>query len=240
MLLIACGDKEEMPSQLDLNFKIEYGDEPLVLLKDYEYPDGRKINFTRFSFYISSISLIDEQGIVTIKDVDFINTTSNLVDEESSRTGTTISIEDVPVGTYERVQFNFGLDPFLNGMIPADFPSDHPCARPAEYWIAWDSFVFTKIEGNVDLDNNGTLDNLEGMSLHMGSDDVLKTILIDKAMSFQEGNTEELSLTIDIRDCFIRDEQIYDIEAAPQIHSLSQLEYAQELSDNLGNSLSLN
>lgn len=240
LIYSSCGDKEESLAQLDLNFKIEYDGQPLILLNEYAYPDGRKINFSRFSFYLSSISLIDDQGLTTISDVEYVNTSSNLVDESSSAKGTTIQIPDVPLGEYERIQFNFGLHPGLNSMIPSDFPADHPCARPAEYWIAWDSYIFTKIEGNVDVDNNGTLDNLEGMSLHIGSDEVLETILIENPMTLQSGDQERLEMTIDIKDVFIQDGKIYDIEAAPQIHSLSQIAFGQELANNLVRSVSLN
>ena len=50
---------------------------PLVMQQDYRYPDGRKVRFTRVSFYISDLTFSGDDRAVLIKDVDFVDLTSS-------------------------------------------------------------------------------------------------------------------------------------------------------------------
>lgn len=241
MIMISCGDDEiGVDGDLKVNFKAVYDGEPVVLLDEYTYPDGRKINFTRLSFYLSSMQLIADNGPTELDDIAYVNMSSNLGNKTDSEAGTNYTISGLTEGDYSRFGFSFGLPATINATTPADYPADSPLAKTAEYWGGWQSYIFVKVEGNADLDNNGTLDNLEGISLHIGSDETYRPILVDKALKINDDNTEEISLTIDLKDLFIQDGEVYDIVETPQIHSLSQTVKAIQLSQNLGKSLTLN
>lgn len=239
-IMTSCGDDAPVnDGQLKINFALEYDGEPVVLLDEYTYPDGRKINFTRFSFYMSTLELVDAQGPTDLVDVDYIDMSDDLGNKADSERGTDYIITDVNEGDYEQLRMNFGVYPSANAMEPADFPTDNPLSKAGEYWSGWNSYIFVKIEGNADLDNDGTLENLEGISLHIGADETLRPVFIEKQLEIRDGEVEELKLVIDLKDLFIQDGDIYDIEETPQIHSLSQTAKAVLLSQNLGKSISV-
>ena len=241
MIMVSCGDDEMgVDGELKVNFKAVYDGEPVVLLDEYTYPDGRKINFTRLSFYLSSMQLIADDGPTELDDVVYVNMSSNLGNKIDSEAGTDYTISGLSEGDYNQFRFAFGVPALVNATTPAEYPADSPLAKTAEYWSGWQSYVFVKVEGNADLDNSGTLDNLEGISLHIGSDETYRPMLIEKTLKINDDNTEEINMTIDLKDLFIQDGVIYDIVETPQIHSLSQTEKAVQLSQNLGKSLILN
>ncbi len=231
LFLLAC-DKDDPQVELEVpfRFQLNYDGTPLQMLKDYQYPDGKTIRFTRFSFYLSEIVLRGEGTSEEVLDVAFVDLsplhTSGVVNETPSFTVKT-TIADIT-----NVQFNLGLTEEMNQNVPADFASGHPLAKPGEYWLAWDSYIFVKVEGWVDFDADGMAET--PVAIHLGSNDVRRAV--DFPLS---ENTNEITFEIDLRSFFMSDE-LYDIRANPQIHSLSQLPQSVQLADNLMQAIHLN
>jgi len=221
--MFSCGDEAY---DYDVIFKLEYEGEPLVMLDEYEYPDGRKIKFTRFSVYISDITITDGIDIQKVKDIDFLNLTDSHSSIESSRTGYRLNLENIDINDPTQLEFGLGLNPMQNASIPADYSGDHPLAKPGEYWIGWGSYIFFKIEGIMDSTGDGDTDT--NIALHIGSDDMLRSTSV--SLSDDDGEKE---ITIDLLDIFRDDGNIYDITSDPQIHSLNQISQASFLIDNL-------
>lgn len=213
------------------NVKLEYQGQPLVIFDDYVYPDGKKLNFTRVSFYTSDLKL-DE---TLVSEVDFHNLTNSHSTAELAEIGYSMLYENVPLGSYSEVSFNIGVPAELNAKDPGEFPSGHPLAKPAENWFSWKSFIFLKIEGNIDFNNDDVKE--AGFALHTGSDEALRKIRIDYPIEVFSSVQREVNLTFDIYDLFNGPERIYPIEEYPQIHSLTQLDGVIELSNNLINSI---
>ncbi len=220
---------EDDKTNVSLIFKLEYGGEPLVMFQDYAYPDGKTIQFTRFSFYLSDLTYRSSEDVQEIEPVDFVNLTSSHTDLSSSMEGFQYRTDKVDVSKIEEISFNMGLTESQNQSVPADYASGHPLARPGEYWVAWDSYIFAKIEGWIDLDNDGEAET--GIALHLGSNEVMQEINLPVSTT---GGT--IDIIFDLKSAFEGD-QIYDIEANPQLHSLSQLPAATELARNLSNSI---
>ncbi|MBT8229803.1 MAG: hypothetical protein KJO50_06040 [Bacteroidia bacterium] len=229
LFLSSCGDD---PTDLTMNFKLEYGGEPLVMFDEYSYPDGKTMNFTRFSFYISELAIIKDGNSTEIKDVDYIDLTMYNIDNEASETGYDYIIRDLEDVDFDAISFNIGLTPEMNSTVPADYNSSNPLSLSGEYWLNWESYIFAKIEGNIDLDGDGSLET--GVALHLGSDPILRNIRFDNL----DGDNE-VDIVIDLKDVF-DDGSVYDIASTPRIHSLSQIEQATELIDNLVQSFRLN
>jgi len=141
--LIACKKGNQ---SVDLVFKLSYGDAPLVMLDDYVFPSGELIKFTRFSFYVSDLSVTTDGTSIDMVDVDFINLTESHSSPEASSLGYMYSIEEIPAGRLETMDMILGVNSELNKKVPADYDAQHPLAKPGEYWIAWDSYIFMKIE----------------------------------------------------------------------------------------------
>lgn len=214
---------------IDLNIKLKYDGDPLTLFESYTYPGGGDIDFTRCSFYISNMKLDDTM----INEVEFHNLSNAHATNDLSMEGYTSTIDIVPVGTYGSLSFDLGVVPELNKKDPGEFPSGHPLAKPAENWFSWQSYIFLKIEGNIDLDGDGT--NETGVALHLGSDEALRSFSFEYPIEVVKDGNAKINLIFDIYDLFNGDTRVYPIDENPQIHSLSQLDAVNELADNLTN-----
>lgn len=216
---------------IDFNVKLKYAGEPLIMFQPYNYPDGKKIEFTRCSFYTSEL-ILDE---TEINEVEFHNLTNAHSDSQLAINGYTWMINNVPIGNYNNLSFNIGVPPELNAKDPAEFPSGHPLAKPAENWFSWQSYIFLKLEGNIDLDNDGITET--GVALHLGSDEALRKFDFEYPIAVSENQSSNIRLEFDLYDFFDGPTRLYPIEEVPQIHSLSQLDAVIELADNLTTSI---
>jgi len=225
-------DYTDVPTgSLNLNIKLQHNGDPLVMFQPFEYPDGRKIDYTRFSFYASDVKLDDE----TIAEIDFHNLTNSHASLPFANNGYNWQIDFVPVGNYSTLSFNVGVPADLNSKDPGEFPSGHPLAKPAENWFSWMSYIFMKVEGNIDLDGDEEMET--GVALHTGSDEALRNISLDIPAEIKSNETTTVNLVIDLYQLFDGPDRIFPIEENPQIHSLSQIDAVNELSDNLTNAI---
>ena len=223
----------EVQGSLDINVKLEYQGEPLVMFTDYSYPDGRPITFTRFSFYSSEVMLDESQ----IQNVEFHNLTNNNAVPEDAANGFVWSIACVPPGEYNQFSFALGVPEELNEMGPSDFLSSHPLSRSSEHWFSWDSYIFCKLEGNLDSNNDGIKD--VPIALHLGSDNAFRSLFFEKNISITSSNTTEIELVIDIYHFFGGETSTFDIDTNDQIHNLDQIPAIEELADNFKNNIEL-
>ena len=221
----------EATGTIDFNVRLLYQGDPLVMFEDYNYPDGSVMNFTRCSFYTSDMKL-DE---TVINEVEFHNLTNSHAMNPQAIDGYTWQLSGVPTGSYSNLSFNIGVPAELNGMDPGEFPSGHPLAKPAENWFSWKSYIFMKVEGNIDLDDDGEKET--GIALHTGSDEALRNLSFEYPLEISSEETNRIELVFDLYDLFNGEERIYPIADTPQIHSLSQLDAALEISDNLLNAI---
>jgi hypothetical protein len=216
---------------LDFNIKLEYNGQPLVIFEDYNYPDGKKIDFTRVSFYTSEMSL-DE---TPINEVEFHNLTNSHSSPALANEGYFWTLENVRTGSYNNLSFNIGVPAEFNNRDPGEFPSGHPLAKPSENWFSWMSYIFLKIEGNVDLDSDGEAET--GVAIHTGSNEALRRLILDYPIQINENENTNVNLVFDIYQLFDGPSRIFPIEEFPQIHSLTQIDGVLEVSDNLFNSI---
>ncbi|NNE26105.1 MAG: hypothetical protein HKN09_04630 [Saprospiraceae bacterium] len=226
LMFISCGEEEQ---ELTLNFKLTYDGEPLVMFDNYTYPDGKTINFSRISFYISELELLSGGSSTELVDVDYIDLTMSNIDEDKSKDGYDYIIRNMDELNYDGIRFNIGLTPQMNATLPSEYDSSHPLALTSEYWVGWMSYIFAKIEGNMDFDGDGSLE--QGIALHLGADAALRNIEINSLNS-----DNKINITLDLKDVFEQD-SIYDIETTPRIHSLSHVNQTNELMDNMVKSI---
>ena len=225
LLLISCGDDT---SQFDMNVKLSFDDAPLVIAKDFTYPDGRTIKFNRVSFFISDLRVSDGIESVELIEAQHINLTQSHLDAEAAERGFQVISESLDMPTISTATFNLGLTPAQNALTPNDYPVDSDLSNSAEYWIGWESYVFAKIEGLVDLDNDGNPEST--FALHLGSDDIMRSITMEEID--QNGDTYTLDIDIDLQNIFERNGDIFDIVETTNIHSLAQINEASFLIDN--------
>jgi hypothetical protein len=231
-MMLGCSDNDDPKyGQVELVLKLQFDDQPLVMFDRYDYDQDLSIFYTRFSFFVSRIDISPDPGQGSLVDVAYFNLTDAHSDIESSNAGFKFLIDSVKVGSYSGLSFNIGVPADMNSQRPSDFPAGHPLSDIAEYWEAWNSFIFLKTEGRMDTDQDG--EHELSFALHIGSDSAFRQISLSKAIDVAENQTSTCEIFIDLKDVFLLPGNEYDIQAQPQIHRLDQLPAGLKLLDNL-------
>ena len=231
MTMASCSDDK---GDMNINFKLTYDDAPMVMFQEYDYPSGGKFFLSRVSFYISDLALDDE----IIKDVDYLDFTNSHASAATAADGLDYLIQDIPAGVYGSFKYSMGVPPADNAKNPADFDSSSALSRSGEYWDAWQSYVFFKIEGMSDLDGDGTFD--DGFSLHIGGDEVYAELSANVATQINADEQINRSIQIAMDEVFNNAGVIYDLENFPGLHSkVNHLDQMQELMTNIAGATSI-
>lgn len=230
-LLMSCGD-DKKTGNIDMVFYLTYKGEPLVMFDTFQYPvTNKNITFTRFAAYLSGVSFIKKDGAEVDKlDIDYLDMT-NAHNKQNASKGFTYAFKEVDEGDYNSLRFSFGVPAELNAKAPKDFPSDNVLSSSANYWSSWKSYIFTRTEGKMDSDGNGSLENT--FALHAGGDEAFITFTGEKNFTIREGQTTRIELEIDMEKYF-NGTSLYDIDANPSIHSLEHKPLINILRENLG------
>ncbi|MFK8269100.1 MbnP family protein [Capnocytophaga cynodegmi] len=116
-LVISC--KKDEPNQIieeptgkvALEFQNVYQDSPFGLHQDNTTPPPmkQKINYSRFTYMISDISLVDDKG----EEVKYYHTNPDkgafLLVHHGNTTPKEIELKQIPIGTYTKVKLRVGL-----------------------------------------------------------------------------------------------------------------------------------
>ncbi len=229
LMLSSCGDDDK---KLDMNFQLTYDDQPLVMFQEYEFINGvdriYPIEFSRISFYISELKMTIDGEEELFKEVDYIDLTESHSTLAKAEEGYTYDIGST-TGDATAVSFNIGLTAAQNATTPSDYPSSNALSRTSEYWSGWGSYVMIKIEGNIDLDGDGVKEN--GIALHLGTDNVMRTT--------SGAYSDDLRITLDVEKVLNCDE-LFDLEVTTAIHNINQIDKAERLADNISCGLQYN
>jgi len=230
-----------LAAHLALNFKLQYDGQPMVMFEDYAYPEmGFNFFLTRVSMYVSNVQPVGN-NYPTLENIGLLRLEEAHQDAASAAAGYTYELE-VPPGFFESIQFGLGIPPELNAQKPADFPTSNPLSKSGEYWDSWNSYIFTKVEGKADLNNDPGDFNEALMALHMGSDNAFRDITIHQSGPLIEGQTTTVEVVLDMKDFFFQNGEVYDLTNPDnvQIHSILQMDQVNDLSDRMKHILESN
>ena len=185
----------EEPSNLDLNINIKsfYNSKPLIINQINDY-NGKKIRFTRLSFFVTS-----PRATTSGKTVQFSNSTflSNFTAEDSLKANQNIRLSfNAIAGNYTAIDFGIGVPTADNAKQPKDFSSTDDLADAGNYWDAWNSYIFIKLEGLLDKDGDGRFET--GVTLHAGGNELYKQLKYDKTFGIGQGSPTYLNFELDI------------------------------------------
>lgn len=236
----SCNNEDDEITEsttVELNFRGLFGNEDLLMIADdYAYED-MQVRFQLFQFYISDVTLIGDpdkgtidQALVDIGLVSF----EDVNNSEAAQEGITISAEDIPPGKYNGIRLGIGVSEDLNATNPGLHPVGHPLTD--HYWTASSGYVFFKIEGNADLDQNGEFE--EKLTFHTGTNELYRELTFSQAIEVGEGTTT-IPFRVDLRKVLVRaSDDFLDFRQTPIDHT-SNPEVAQFLADNFANALVL-
>ena len=244
----------ELSSDVTLNFKANYDGELLLLEKEYMYAGDMPIKFSQFNFYIANVALLKQNGNefdeTELLEIDFVDFPQNLNDSIGAAKGQTIQISNIPVGDYDGIKINFGVPADLNRTKPNDYSSENPLNMDgSHYWDGWSSYIFSKIEGKADMNFDGIYEtnNDEGLTYHMGTDDVYTTRTLFANLKLDESQTLELQLSVDLKKLFLNSDPAFDangdgyldIENYESVHAEDRLVIAKQMMNNYSEAISL-
>lgn len=229
LLISSCRPKEDGVGDLILRFKLVYGDKPLEMFKNYNFPVSNETFFmTRMSFFISDITATSGQESYTLKDVDYINLTQSHSNGDNALEYT---LKGILAKDYDKLSFGIGLPERMNNLQPKDFKSTHILSNTTEYWSGWKSYIFFRPEGRIAI--NSSEPNVS-FGLHLGSNNAYKYIELPKKFTIQDKGTTEVEILVDIEK-FFNSTHLFDIKSKQQLHSLNDLPTMMLLVDNLVN-----
>lgn len=238
--LAATGCKDDNPvvpnpPAYKLTFNATYGGEHLELFKSYDYGTF-PVKWSRFNLYISDVILLKGTEEVKFADVAFLNFAP-----ENATTNVTPSVvlssTAIPAGDYTGIRIGFGVKPSLNAKKPSDFSPNDPLYLESEYWPGWLSYIFSKIEGSADTDNNGTIDL--DLVYHCGGNQTYK--VFDFNHNFTVGTDGgNMSIDLDLKKLFTFNGQLYDVVAVPtSSHGQSGVDLMTQLQNNYSNAIEM-
>ncbi len=195
------GSGTDAGTDLNITFSTKYNGAQLEKGKNYDY-DGHPLNFTIHTLFLSDITLLKGSEEYVLSDIEFLdflpNASSSNLSVMPQRT-----YKNVPEGEYTGIRIGYGVRPDYNIRRISDWPAGHPLANDLEYWAGWTSFIFAKIEGGGDADNNGTIEHY--LIYHCGGDGVYKTFTFNQPISVKAGG-KGLDVAIDLKNLFIQDD----------------------------------
>ncbi len=204
MLLMAadCNKTvEPTTGEVTLNFKGKYESEPLVMFaKEYDYEEGMKLKLQLFQFYISEIKLIgsapDQTTTVPLSDVELVSF-KEVVDETAANQGISFTYDQIPDGKYAQIQIGLGLTEALNSTNPSDYTPPHPLDD--HYWSAALGYVYTKIEGNADLDGDGEYTNDGKLTFHSGHKSLYQELTFPIDLEVVGGEMRKINFSVNLK-----------------------------------------
>ncbi len=227
LLITSCKKDPVTPDgkgSLNLNFQAYIGDELLVMNKEVMY-NAFPMRISRFNFFISDITLVGAGGETKVLDIASVDFT-NVNDETAAAAGKTISIADIAAGDYTAIKIGIGVSSELNRMKPSDFDPGHPLAKSGDFWDGWQSYIFTKTEGLMNVD--GGADFERGLAYHTGSDEVYRVNTITHSLKINGDTATDLPLKVDLLKVF----DGIDLSSDDGTHLLGDLELAIIIMDN--------
>lgn len=235
-LLLGAGCKEKDPdgpteTDVTMNVNFRYGTQTLVYGQEYTYDTDKKIKIELVKFYVSKPALRNSAGESVPFDTDYF-----LVDVDHPK----LAAGKFPKDTYTALQFGVGVDNSRNietdpQAIPAtDYPTDHPLNAGADMWWGWATgYIFVKVEGRIDADNNGSYVDVDDktISYHPGVSDLYRSILLEKTIAV-EGETAEFGVSLDVEKLFTNIDLITHPYSHPNSTDHPEYSFSVRMMDN--------
>ncbi|MEM6398466.1 MAG: MbnP family protein [Bacteroidota bacterium] len=198
VLFWTCTD-DDAPTEdatVTVNFRATFGNEDLEIFSDrYDYADqDSRLLISLFQFYMSDLQLVPTDGgePITLTEIELVRWNNSTDPSELS-----FSYDGIPDGSYN-IQFGLGVKPELNNRNPNEFAADF-VLNENEFWNENARYVFTKIEGNAELENDDMFDT--ALSYHLGKNDFYTTLQwpgTDATIDVSSELNNEVDFTVDI------------------------------------------
>lgn len=239
----ACKDKEDTNptftgdlGNLSIRFVPKYEGQILALSNPITPKGSMPIQIQGFSFFATledaTANVTDNTDNITMVRFD------NLTDTQKATEGI-VKQFSIKVGDYNTLNLGIGVPKNLNEKQPNKFVSSHPLSELADYWSAWDSYIFSKVEGRVDTTaaQKGRFDL--GYSYHTGTDEMYRSIKLARDFSIKKGQNTEITIEVDAALLLNGKSGKIDIIKNPNTHSLKNKDIATTIVNNYASAFSI-
>jgi hypothetical protein len=131
--------------ELHFHFHPSLGTSAFAFDTEVTNADGRKIKFSTARFYISNFRLMSTGGGELSVPDEYFQINATTADYHLS--------EEVPVGSYDGIMFDVGVDPTANLSDPSAWPAGHALSSQSSTFDHWSwntGYRFIVLEGFVD------------------------------------------------------------------------------------------
>jgi hypothetical protein len=192
---LKCKHNVEPLGEIQFTFKPIYNNAPLVINKVYDY-NGKKIRFTRLSFFISPTILVPTSEKQSTQVIPLLKANFTDLDTDAKAAdGIKFNLKFIQT-SYSNITMGIGVNENSNSKKPKDFPSESPLSDAGDYWDDWKSYIFSKLEGSMDKDGDGRFET--GITLHTGGNEVYQNVSFRKNYDIKDMPIANLEFSLDL------------------------------------------
>lgn len=208
--VLSCEKEKHLgpAATVHLNLHAAFDEQLFVIGKAYDYPDGEKIKFEEFNFFIANVTLLeaetdDELDLLEVGLADFSENT-----DPSDIQPSTFTIHSVPAVKYKGLRISIGVPSRLNKSSILDYGAGHPVrqAYDTHFWPDAGSFFFMKLNGVYDENGDGIFTGqpedhpFEHFPMKNSN---FRTFTFLRPFTVEDGKTFDLDLIVDVMDLYI-------------------------------------
>ncbi len=164
---------------VEMNFKAKLNEQAFIMNKIYDL-NGKKVRFSRFSFFVSNIATSTSAASATVNKSITLIDFKDVLDSVKASKGVTDIVSNVNLENVQSISFGLGVASDLNKKTPKDYPSTNPLSESGAYWTDWNSYIFCKFDGLVDSNNDGVFET--GFATETGGNDAYRSISFNKTL----------------------------------------------------------
>ena len=228
-IFASCDDETPIiatTGEVVLDARATFDDAPVTFTTEvYDYSDdlGYDLRLTKFDFYASDVTLVGADGEeVELDELDLF---------EFGNANLTRRYTDIPSGEYTALKMSIGVPQDQNGDFCNTCATTDPLADASHWWQNWSSYIFAKIEGQLDSDGDGVTDDA-GIVYHSGTDELFRTVTVPISLTVAEATPATIALDVDIKALFRIDGGMIDIGQVPATHTDNELANTKLVMDN--------
>ena len=231
LMLASCNNDDKVGS-LTLHFSPSFQGSPLKMFEPLDFTGASyDIRFSHLSMFVSDIELRKGSSIEVLSDVELVDMSFD--DVTSAEEGFTIHFDQVPAQTYNEIKFGIGVPPDQNDQTPSEFPSGNPLSNTGYYWQAWLSYIFMKVEGQIETAQPGNFET--NFAYHTGTDGLYRVFSTPIPIEINDGQNTDVFIEFDFADVLNN----VDIESEPQNHNPQDSVQIGQIVNNLQSSITL-
>ncbi len=197
----ACKKKDTNRPTVMVEFDNVAGNADLAFNTNYVNSSGETFKVSKFTYYISNVSLTKTDGkVFTVAQDD-----SYFLIKEDVATSQKVELKNVPEGDYKSISFIVGVDSVRN-CSPIDKRTGALDIANGMYWIWNTGYIFSKLEGSSAVATNNIIEfhlgGFGGYSTRTANNIRKVTVPFTGLAQVRNGAKTDLGLTVDALKVF--------------------------------------